>query len=930
MSSRVTGAGLAVIAVALLAVSAATPAVLPAQLSLFAGHPTVASHTRTTQDVYVGLYSAQLCNVGGDGTCKTGDATLPFRLCGYAELALTAGLALLAVVLALLALRRSESRKTVARLMWIVGGLAIADGAALVLLGPFHGASAPIGIGLFIHGAGLLAAVLGAAFASRPPPPIRLRVADRASQPNALPTAQALDRRTVREAGQRAGDGADRLGFEARTRPPPQPLDDEPLSDPFAPPLPAGERPTAPSGPQLRPLYEAAPLHGGTGGLVPPERPAIAPPPPPIARGGVAGGPSSAAASAVSSSVIVTQQPSYPGIAVPHAGSQPGIAAPPPFPGVSPQHPGMSSQPGLAPGQPAYPGIAMQHAGSQPGVASPPPFPGNLSSQPGASPEQSFLDVAPGVPQPGVMSGPSHNAGSPSGNALPPPFPGSPHGRSRPGNTSPPPIPGGSPHGRSQPGNTSPPPFPGSPGRPALPFAAADPRPAMPSFIADEPHAAAAPFAPDEAHAGLPFAADGPGGTAPPLAVELRPTVLQTAADDPQAIPPPFSEEPRQTAPRYSGTEARSASSRTMPPPPPPARGKSPSIAPGAAPGGPPPPHAGASGKARTQVSLVPPMPDNDLPIAPPTAQIAGEDALGAQAGETSALFPRPETPLAPPPLPVPPPPGPRARSDSQLPPPLRGTQLPRPPLRAAVPMPARPGRAAPPTQPPAPGPAQSPVPSTLRGVPLPSAISTSSGAGVPAIPVIPAIPPIPAPRRPDTDVTDPDGSADADLDAATVSRVPIEVGEYDSQTNVSVDMPSAGPDAAAESTRAGYPVDGALAGAPPATAAAGPARTAGAAAADQPTILGAAVIAARPTIQIAEQRPDGLPVAPSPSRTVTPHGRGSMPNLPISTAPDSLPPPKDHKQALGPTPACPQCESPMAWVEEHLRFYCKSCRMYF
>ncbi len=51
----------------------------------------------------------------------------------------------------------------------------------------------------------------------------------------------------------------------------------------------------------------------------------------------------------------------------------------------------------------------------------------------------------------------------------------------------------------------------------------------------------------------------------------------------------------------------------------------------------------------------------------------------------------------------------------------------------------------------------------------------------------------------------------------------------------------------------------------------------------------------------------------------------------PISTAPASLPPPKTaNLPASGPTPACPQCESPMAWVEEHLRFYCKSCRMYF
>jgi hypothetical protein len=55
-----------------------------------------------------------------------------------------------------------------------------------------------------------------------------------------------------------------------------------------------------------------------------------------------------------------------------------------------------------------------------------------------------------------------------------------------------------------------------------------------------------------------------------------------------------------------------------------------------------------------------------------------------------------------------------------------------------------------------------------------------------------------------------------------------------------------------------------------------------------------------------------------------------SMANLPITTAPTSLPPPRDSRQTSGPSPACPQCESPMAWVEEHLRFYCKICRMYF
>jgi hypothetical protein len=52
---------------------------------------------------------------------------------------------------------------------------------------------------------------------------------------------------------------------------------------------------------------------------------------------------------------------------------------------------------------------------------------------------------------------------------------------------------------------------------------------------------------------------------------------------------------------------------------------------------------------------------------------------------------------------------------------------------------------------------------------------------------------------------------------------------------------------------------------------------------------------------------------------------------IPISTAPETLPPPSAKKATTsGPSPACPQCEAPMAWVEEHLRFYCKSCRMYF
>ena len=71
----------------------------------------------------------------------------------------------------------------------------------------------------------------------------------------------------------------------------------------------------------------------------------------------------------------------------------------------------------------------------------------------------------------------------------------------------------------------------------------------------------------------------------------------------------------------------------------------------------------------------------------------------------------------------------------------------------------------------------------------------------------------------------------------------------------------------------------------------------------------------------IATHAPRGADHTPIPTQA-----RPSM-----STAPTNLAPPKPTAAiASGPTPGCPQCESPMAWVEEHLRYYCKQCRMYF
>src|SRR5690606_35826338 len=69
------------------------------------------------------------------------------------------------------------------------------------------------------------------------------------------------------------------------------------------------------------------------------------------------------------------------------------------------------------------------------------------------------------------------------------------------------------------------------------------------------------------------------------------------------------------------------------------------------------------------------------------------------------------------------------------------------------------------------------------------------------------------------------------------------------------------------------------------------------------------------PTIAAREHTP--IPTVPERERAAA--------QVPISTAPSSLPPPATLESTpSGPRPACPQCESPMAWVEEHLRFYCK------
>ena len=229
---------------------------------------------------------------------------------------------------------------------------------------------------------------------------------------------------------------------------------------------------------------------------------------------------------------------------------------------------------------------------------------------------------------------------------------------------------------------------------------------------------------------------------------------------------------------------------------------------------------------------------------------------------------------------------------------------------------------------------------SPLRGAP-PRPTITSSAVPPPNIPPIPAIPAIPMlANRAETDPHDRAETVDQGVDPATGSHDPLEIGDHTSQTNVSFGMVTAEElDTAVEP--AGTPGgrgradqdhaietgghEGASAtelGLSEATTASEPLEPL-----DEP---GRAQSSTDITRTAAPPPAAASPVPLPPVATAPPARDRPMPKLPISTAPDSLPPPKAQKQQTGPSPACPQCESPMAWVEEHLRFYCKSCRMYF
>ena len=383
----------------------------------------------------------------------------------------------------------------------------------------------------------------------------------------------------------------------------------------------------------------------------------------------------------------------------------------------------------------------------------------------------------------------------------------------------------------------------------------------------------------------------------PPLPPRDPPTpALEIISAPPRELPAP--------APRTRETLPPPAprARETVPPPPPRARETVPPTPPVARELTSPPAalaHDAAPAPAREPTAPPPPRPTRETAVPPPPRP----------ARESQPPPPRPARESQPPSRPAretlsPPPP--RPARESQSPPPPRSTESSRG-MRAAVPMPERPARptASPTRPPPASGPIRNPQRPAMPGtIPPPFTIPAIPAIrAIPAIPAIPATPAIaaaaapaagpagiaaPAPAKANEAEQDPwattinDGSVDLPLDASPAPDPSFE-------TETASDLPVMADPSRASSAK----LRGAKSGSPDTSPTGQPTRDASASG-----INGAAVAA---------------------------------PKLPISTAPDSLPPPKDDTPLqAGPSPACPQCESPMSWVEEHLRFYCKSCRMYF
>jgi len=275
MSSRLAGAILALTAAALLALSLVTSA-------WWAGHPEVDGRTIELKTVHVGLHGAEGCNTGGDGGCTS--LTMPggFEITGYIGLGVVGILTLAALLLGISTLRSAEGRKTLAKLViGLMAGAALVA-IALIVQGPKMTGSArqisiPIGYGMYLFWIGGIIAIAGSVLAMRPLPKPELRPSRAAYAPglDAPPSSSQpvdmmalLQQDSLRPAA---------LGPEPMIGRAVAPPAGAALAGP-AGPLGAGSGQSPPlfnAAPGLRPLYDADPNVGGSGGYVPQPQPPL-------------------------------------------------------------------------------------------------------------------------------------------------------------------------------------------------------------------------------------------------------------------------------------------------------------------------------------------------------------------------------------------------------------------------------------------------------------------------------------------------------------------------------------------------------------------------------------------------------------------------------------------------------------------------------
>ncbi|MDQ3299404.1 MAG: hypothetical protein M3619_22735, partial [Myxococcota bacterium] len=268
MASRVSGAGTALAAAALLAVSIATSA-------WWAGHPTINGQPRRMQEIFVGLHGAELCNTGGDGTCKAMPLPEGFENIAYAELATTSALLLAILAMAALVWSRNDRRRTLAKLCIPLAGIAGILATFLLIQGPSRQAAVPIGFGMYLFWAGAGLSIVASVLALRELPIPRMQLAPARQSAAAFGSSASNPRVDLDALKQEDQLRPSQLRPEPMLgRAPPAPAQSPGgflpgPSGPLGAPGGSGPKPLFSSAPQLRPLYEATPNQGGTGGFVP-------------------------------------------------------------------------------------------------------------------------------------------------------------------------------------------------------------------------------------------------------------------------------------------------------------------------------------------------------------------------------------------------------------------------------------------------------------------------------------------------------------------------------------------------------------------------------------------------------------------------------------------------------------------------------------